>query len=188
MKTRNLALILCAGSLLASSTLRADEPPKREVFGSLGYGYNYDDEGSIGRGISGGGGFGYRIWPRFGVEGEVNAFRSRREFAAPIPAFEANGLRLMGNGLIYLNRGPAQAYVLVGFGLLRLHNDVGFSGLRLDRSSNGVNAGTGVGVKVFVNRRWSIRPEFRVDAGATNGTIEAPFLSMRFQVGLGYHW
>ncbi len=188
MRRPNFAALIFVGSLLVSPAILADEPLRREVFGSAGFGYNYDDEGSIGHGVTGGGGFGYRIWQRLGVEGEVSAFRSRREFGAPIPAFQANGLRVMGNGLIYLNRGPAQAYVLLGFGLLHVRNEVGFAGLRLDRSSNGVNAGAGFGLRIFVTPHWSLRPEFRVDAGATNGAIEAPFTSMRFAMGVGYHW
>ncbi|MCX6619791.1 MAG: outer membrane beta-barrel protein, partial [Acidobacteria bacterium] len=149
---------------------------------------NYDDEGSIGHGVTGGGGVGYRLWQRFGVEGEFSAFRTRRELSSFYPPFEASGVRVMGNGLLYLNRGPAQAYLLFGAGMIHVRNEVSFGGIRSDRATNGLNLGAGFGVRIFVNPRFSLRPEVRLDAGATNGSIEAPFTSARFSIGAAYHW
>ena len=64
---------------------------KREVFGNIGVGKTYDDEGSLGKGINGGGGIGYRLTDRFGVEAEVNGFRTKRVFSPDFAPFRASG-------------------------------------------------------------------------------------------------
>src|SRR5689334_8930298 len=95
---------------------------KAEVFGLIGYGKTSDDEGSLGGGLNGGGGIGYRLTRRFGVEAEVNAFRSKRGFGQPIPPFQHSGAHLMGNALVHFGPRRAQFYLLGGVGLLHVKN------------------------------------------------------------------
>src|SRR5690242_328741 len=102
-------LLVLLGLFLAP--VYAQNDFKREVFGTIGIGKTADDEGSLGSGVNGGGGFGYRLTRRFGVKAEVNAFRTRRDFSAGFQPFEATGVFAMGNGLLYLNRGRTQVYL-----------------------------------------------------------------------------
>jgi opacity protein-like surface antigen len=176
--------VLLAGSAPASG----QDFLRKEVFGVIGVGKTYDDEGSLGKGINGGGGFGYRLSRRFGAELEVNAFKTRREFASVVPAYESNGVHIMANGLLYLNQGRTQGYLIFGAGLLHFRNTMGFAGVDFDRSGNGLAVGIGAGLKIFVKERLSLRPEFRIYGGAAGGAVEPPFTDMRASMGLGYHW
>ena len=183
--------LLIAG-LFAVSVLAAADTAEgylnRELFGTVGIGKAYDDEGSLGSGLNGGGGFGYRLSQRFGVEAEINAFRTVREFGPLFPPFRATGVHAMGYGLLYFNRGRAQAYLIFGAGLLHSSNPVGFAGARSDPSANGFAANLGAGIKIFVSEHVSLRPEFRIYAGDSRGVVEPPLGVMRFSMGIGYHW
>jgi len=160
---------------------------KRELFGVVGVGKTYDDEGSLGSGINGGAGFGYRLSRRFGVEAEVNLFRTRREFSSQFPAFEANGAQVMGSGLLYLTQGRGQVYLVFGGGLQHVHVASGFGG-PVGRSGSGGAINFGGGVKILVSPRVSLRPEARVFAGGSGSAVEAPFSVIRVSLGVGYHW
>lgn len=179
---------LVVALLFAAAAASGGELLKKEVFGAVGIGKTYDDEGSLGAGLNGGGGFGYRLSHRFGVEAEVNAFRTRREFSPVFPAYQAHGTHAMGNGLLYFNRGAAQAYLIFGAGVLHFRNQADFAGSSAGRSGNGFAANAGFGVRIFATQRVSLRPEFRVYAGGAGGAVEAPFGDMRLSLGIGYHW
>ena len=179
---RFVILALCAALVLpawSANFLRS------EVFGVVGVGKTYDDEGSLGSGINGGGGFGYRLSRRFGVEAEVNIFRMRREFGRVFQAFEANGAHVMGSGLLYLTQGRGQAYLIFGGGLQHVNVKSGFGGASLG-SGHGGAINFGGGVKAFVTPHVSLRPEMRVFAGDSGSVVEAPFgLNSDFD-GLGF--
>jgi len=160
---------------------------KREVFGNIGVGKTYDDEGSLGKGINGGGGFGYRLTHRFGVEAEINGFQTKRVFSPDFAPFRASGAFVLGNGLWYLNRGRAQIFLIGGVGMLHVQNRVSFAG-SVDRSDNGVAMAFGAGVKIFVRPHILLRPEFRIYGGDSGQAVETPFTDMRFSMGVGYTW
>ena len=160
---------------------------RQEVFGVVGVGKAYDDEGSLGSGINGGGGFGYRFSRRWAVEAEVNAFRTRREFSSQFPAFQANGAHVIGSALLYLTQGRGQAYLIFGGGLQHTSVKSGFGGAGLG-SANGGAVNFGGGVKAFVTPHVSLRPEVRVFAGGSGSVVEAPFSVIRVSIGAGYHW
>lgn len=161
---------------------------KREVFGSIGIGKTYDDEGSLGQGLNGGGGFGYRLTHRFGVEAEVNAFRTRRDFSSAFAPFQASGALVLGNGLLYLNRGRGQVYLIGGAGLLHVRNRVRFGGVPLNRTDRGLAVGLGIGVKIFATKHFVLRPDARIYGGNSGSAVEAPFTDLRFSMGAGYCW
>jgi hypothetical protein len=161
---------------------------KGEVFGTIGIGKTYDDEGSLGSGINGGGGIGYRLTGRLGVEAEVNAFRTKRDFSFTPNGFEASGAFIMGNGLLYLTRGRGQLYLIGGAGLLHIRNQFGFTGVAVNRSGNGLAVDVGMGLKIFATPRFYLRPDVRVYAGNSGSTVEAPFSDIRISIGAGYCW
>lgn len=180
-----LGLFAISGLHLAGA---AEGYLRNEVFGAVGIGKTYHDEGSLGSGLNGGGGFGYRLSPRFGVEAEVNAFRTTREFSSLYPPFQANGIHAMGSGLLYLNQGRAQTCLIFGAGVMHVSNPTGFAGAQPDRSTDGFAANLGAGIKIFVTGHLSLRPEFRIYAGNSRGVIEPPLGVLRFSMGIGYHW
>ena len=161
---------------------------KYEAFGTIGIGKTYDDEGSLGSGLNGSGGFGYRLARRFGVEAEVNAFRTTREFSSQFPPFRASGVHVTGSGLLYLNRGRAQAYLLLGAGLAHVRVKADFGGAPATPSGDGLAVTFGFGVKAFITKNLSLRPEVRVYSADAGNAIEAPFADLRVSMGVGYHW
>jgi hypothetical protein len=166
----------------------ADDFPRREIFGVVGIGKTYDDEGSLGSGINGGGGAGYRLSRRFGVEAEVNAFRTTREFASSLPSFAAHGAHVTGSGLVYFGRSKANPYLIFGAGLLHITNTMDFGGIARNQSADGLSVNIGFGLKIFVSRHLALRPEFRLYTGGGSPAVEAPFGDARLSMGLGYHW
>ena len=116
--------------------------------------------------LNAGGGFGYRLSRRVAVEAEVNGFRTRRDFSSSFAPFQAQGAHVMGSGLLYLNRGRAQTYLLLGGGLLHVRVKNGFGELPVGRSANGFAINFGGGLKIFVSPHFSLRPELRIYSGA----------------------
>jgi hypothetical protein len=161
---------------------------KRQVFGAIGIGKTYDDEGSLGSGLNAGGGFGYRLSQRFAVEAEVNGFRTRRDFGSSFASFQANGAQVMGSGLLYLSRGRAQAYLLLGGGLLHVNVKNGFAGASAGKSANGFAVNFGGGLKILMSPHFSLRPELRIYSGGSGKAVEPPFSDIRISLGVGYHW
>jgi hypothetical protein len=162
--------------------LLAQQPPRADVFGTIGLGKVYDDEGSLGSGPSGGGGIGYRLRKRLGVEGEINAFRSRRDFASSVSPFQHNGVHLMANFLSHFGPPRAQFYLLGGVGLLHVKN------VRRGVSDTGFNVGFGLGFKFFATEHIYIRPDLRIFGGGTSQAVESPFSMIRIGIGAGYSW
>jgi hypothetical protein len=169
-------LVLLLGLPLLAQQRKAD------VFGLIGYGKTADDEGSLGGGMNVGGGIGYRLTRRIGIEGEVNGFRSRRDFGHGVPSFQHSGAHAMANVLAHFGPPRSQFYLLGGVGLVHVKNvQYGDSGI-------GLNLGFGAGFKAFVSERVYVRPDFRLMAGDGGNGAEAPFAVMRVGIGLGYCW
>ena len=111
---RRFIVLLLAGGYLAAADL-----PKREVFGAIGLGKHYDDEGSLGSGLNGGGGLDTGC--RAGSE-----WKRRSTVSAPVASsvprsrrFRRMGAHGDGQRPATLNQSAAaQAYVLFGAGLL----------------------------------------------------------------------
>src|ERR1044072_1715386 len=109
-------LMVIFGLLVVAPAVRAqDFTPKGEVFGSVGGGKAFDDEGGIGNGVDFGGGIGYCITPKFCVEGAVNSVRHSRYFGNGV-VFEGTGTFVSANALYYFSTQKVQPYVLGGGG------------------------------------------------------------------------
>ncbi|MEO8598119.1 MAG: outer membrane beta-barrel protein [Candidatus Solibacter sp.] len=188
--TRSFVRVFTVGVILlaAVASAKAADFLRNEIFGAAGIGKTYDDEGSLGSGLNGGCGYGYRFSRWLGVQAEVNAFRTKREFSPQFIPFQASGGHLMGSALLYLTRGSAQVYLIGGAGVLHTSVSSDFAGATSNPSANGFAINFGGGVKAFVTPRVSIRPEVRVFAGNSHGAIEPPFSDIRLSVGAGYHW
>jgi hypothetical protein len=154
----------------------AESPYRYEVFGSIGAAH-YLDLNVLGFGpnrgssLNYGGGFGVRPF-------SVNRARILRMLGGE---FEANGTRssvnnvtstqgyFTGNVLFHASIGDVEPYLLIGGG---------FS--RAGESHRAGNAG--VGAKVFLSPRVSLRPEFRAFFTEYLGNFG------RTSIAVGYHW
>jgi hypothetical protein len=183
--------ILVLGVVCFVGLMQAQESQYRsEVFGSIGYASVADDEGSLGGGISGGVGAGFRLTPRFGVEFDFDTLRNRRTTSGGSLEFAGHGYVASGSGVLYFRRGRVQPYLALGAGVLHYTSENGFSGTpAVKRSGTGAAAIAGLGALFFVSPHVSLRPDLRMIAGSAGGiqVIEGPVM-LRISFGLGYHW
>jgi hypothetical protein len=182
--------ILMGLLLLAPAALAQDMERRGEVFGSLGGGKAYDDEGSLGKGLDMGGGVGIRLTPNIGIEGQVNRIDYERNLFSGA-RFAGSAVFSTANLLYHFSKSKAQPYVVGGFGFVHHENRSRFPGdeVLAKRTSNGFATNFGAGVKLFLNKKFSIRPEFRVFlADAAGSGVEPPFSIGRASVAFTYHW
>jgi hypothetical protein len=177
--------------LLPSAAFGQDHTPRWEVFGTIGAATTLDDEGGRGKGVDLGGGFGVRATRRIGLEVAINRIHHKREFSFSGVLFEGTGTFMTGNVIYYFSDSRAQPYVTGGAGFIR-HEDrsrIGPGPAPPAIAANGFACNVGVGVKAFITRHVSLRPEFRVFGGyPRNGGVEPPFGVFRGSISLGYHW
>jgi hypothetical protein len=187
-RTILMCALLLPVSALATVPAAGGDGGRREIYAFAGIGGIYDDEGSLGKGGSGGGGFGYRLSNRFSMEGEVSRFQNRREFSSMYPPFQGRGASIMGSALWYFTGGRAEGYLIGGAGWLHYRTGFDFSGIRVDRGGNGFALNFGSGVKIRLSERIFLRPEFRILTGKAGRAVEPPLGNLRFSMGLGYRW
>lgn len=163
---------LCAGLVLCFATVAGAQSAYRtEVFGSVGVSEYVFRLGSPVRAVNFGGGVGFRPFSvdrspflrMLGLEFEANGGRVSTGNGSVTQAY------FTGNALLHAPLGRVEPYLVLGGGMSH----------RLD-SNRALDVG--VGAKVFVSPRVSIRPEFR-GFGAEYNAIYA-----RISVGAGYHW
>jgi hypothetical protein len=174
-------------AMILISTLRdgmaQDLGTKKSVFVGAGYGQFYDDEGSLGSGPVFRAGAEWRPFRRFALRGEMYGIHHTRTDSFEV---SGNSVSAFGSGVYYFMNGTTQPYLSVGLGIQQ-HDfryswpsspDLG----RFHASGNSAAAFLAFGAEMFVNRRWSIVPEFRVVAGREY--ICAGY----FSLAAAYHW
>ena len=177
--------------LLPSAAFAQEYDEKWELFGTLGYGGTWDDEGGVGRGLDIGGGLGVRATRKLGFEGSVNRITHVREFNSSPVRFEGTAVFAGANALYHFSESKAQPYVIGGVGML-WHEDrtSGLGPPRPPIDASGFAYNFGGGIKVFLSKHVSLRPEVRVFIGDLGGLggVEPPFSLMRGSIGVSYHW
>jgi opacity protein-like surface antigen len=172
------ALVLAALPLAAQTS---GEFKRWEVHGSIGGGKSYDDEGSIGSGLSGGFGVGKRVTRRIGVEGEYTHLRHKREISGGAFIWEGSANLFTGNFLLHFRpERRVQPFVLIGAG-----------GMTYEGSGPGFAWNCGAGVKAYLTDHWFLRPEVRISSGDYDrgpSQPEPPLSNIRVQFGVGYRW
>jgi opacity protein-like surface antigen len=155
-----------------------------EIHAHAGGGWTYDDEGSIGTGVSVAGNLTRRLTSKVAVEGDVNYFRHKRELSFAV--WKGTGVFATGNLLYHFTRSRVQPYVLAGIGLMVYNPDFAAE----SDNSTGWAWGFGFGIKGFITDRVSVRPEWRVYLGhpERNNGPEPPISHSRITVGVGYRW
>ncbi len=183
MRQRFLVLIFLVLVLFPLTSLSQDFGYKGAAFGGAGYGRFAEDEGLLGTGLTYRAGAEWRFSRRGALEGELYGIHfTRKDY------FRVNGDTqfVLANALFYFSRSNIQPYLKGGIGLHSSRYSFSWpssSSTLYDRSTSGVAVGFGAGVKVFVNRRWSVNPDFRII-----GAEGLYSLFGYFSVCAGYHW
>jgi hypothetical protein len=158
-----------------------DNTYRGSIFGGSGYGRFYEDEGSLGSGMTYRVGAEWRPLRRAGFEAELFGTRFNRG-----DSFHVDGDTqfILANATWYLSRSRIQPYIKGGFGAFRTRYNVSWPGVAPNQvSRNGAAVNFGAGIRFFVNRHWSVNPDFRVTGGAGNY-----LLFSYFSMSAAYHW
>ena len=169
-KTLTFATFL---TLVAATIASAETPYRTEVFGTLGAVQRIRFFGPSENGFAYGGGFGIRPFPvdkprilrMLGAEFEASAARYSTTNNVTI----TQGF-FTGSVLFHGSIGQVEPYLLLGGGFSR-------QGGRSHSMGE-----MGFGAKLFLNSRFSLRPEIRIRAGGILGDF------VRETISVGYHW
>ena len=185
------AIIFAVLILLPSAIFAQEYDSKGEAFINFGRGVTYDDEGSLGSGFNVGGGIGYHLTRKLKIEAEVNRIPFEREFSSGVRT-EGTSVFVNANAVYHFSDSRARPYVIGGVGLLHYKNRSDFSAeTPPDRStSNGFAYNFGGGIKGYLTKKLSIRPEVRLYSGNLNRLVrtEPPLRILQVSVGFGYNW
>jgi opacity protein-like surface antigen len=209
-RTRWSLARIAAGLLLAAASLfipgraqaQAAAAPAsaypREVYARVGSGELYDDEGSLGTGLSVAGGFAWQVSPRWGFGGEFEGMDNERTgFAGAGGFIEGDGL--IGSGSVHLYLFPDsrhQLYLSGGVGVLHYRRtqflpDVTIDGRLVDLFRDDTETKVGwrgaVGARFNLHPRWTLRLEGSLFAAETE-VVEAPFTWLQASVGAGFRF
>jgi opacity protein-like surface antigen len=184
--------ILLSLFLLAPAALAQGMERRGEVFGSLGGGKAYEDEGLRGNGLTIGGGVGYRLTPRVGIEAQINGMSYERNFSSGV-RFEGTVVLTTANLLYHFSTSRVQPYVFGGIGHSYDRRDSQFPGdsLPFKGTAQGFAINFGAGVKIFLNKKYSLRPEWAFGGGTNEGVgtgFEQSIALGRASVAFTYHF
>lgn len=203
----SLLILLVMIVLNIPAELRAqDYQYKGEVYALAGIGGMLDDETNLGQGLVVGGGVGYRFHRRWGVSFDVSRNEHHRDFGTNLQA-EGHAVLVGGSAQFFFRpETSAQPYLRAGVNYARYRGTFRFKGSTLPGGlpvPGIVETGSqaffgpdfGCGVRLFVTRKLSIRPEVRFAAhdGLHKYDFARDILEPRLwvgslTVGLGYHW
>jgi hypothetical protein len=151
--------------------------------GGIGYGKFFDDEGSLGSGLTYRAGAEWRPFRKAGFEGELLGIQYARGDAFHV---DGNAQFCFGNAIWYFSRSRFQPYLRTGIGAFKTGYTyswpISMSPVyRVSKSGAAFNFGTGI--RIFLNRHWSLNPDFRLIEARANYTMVS-YVSMT----AGYHW
>ena len=168
--------------LIANFSFAQTPEYKTEVFGIVGGAAIHDDETYLGSGLNLGGGVGFRLSRRFGLNVEAYYNNSSRNF--PDARLESNATTLAADLHIYFPIRKVEPYVLVGTGLTRFHQSGNFIDADFESTDSGYTLQWGGGARIFVTRQLSVGPEFKwVSSSGISFANQ-----LRGTVSIGYHW
>ena len=177
--TLTLALVLCPLTFFAQ-----DYAYKGGAYGGVGGGGFFDDEGSLGRGLTYRTGVEWRPLSRLGVEAELLGIHHTRSDYFEV---SGNALSLSGNAVYYFSRSRIQPYVLCGLGLIKADYRYSWPGTtngEFHKSTTEPAFNFGLGIRLFVSRRWSLDPQFRLAVSSPSYYAIGNY----FSTSLAYHW
>ena len=193
------ALLLLTAAPLAAQSI----PPRVDAAIGVGYAKTWDDEGSIGNGLSVGGDVSFRVTPRFGLGVRVERFHNYRDASDGVIVFDGDSTLVGAEARFRFGKGTVQPVVHAGYGVLSYSGTTTtgpprnppFLDLRTTpiptvitpHSGRADVASGGADVDVFVSRHLSIRPGFTIHMSASDdGSL--PWSIWRGGVAIGLHW
>jgi hypothetical protein len=156
---------------------------KGSAYGGLGYGRFYEDEGSLGSGLTYRAGAEWRPLRRGGFEAELFGIHFNR---ADYFHVEGNTQFVLANAAWYFSRSRVQPYIKAGIGAYRTNYSYSWpvtSGPTYQASHSGLAVDLGAGIRIFFNRHWSLNPDLRV-IGSNNYYSLLGYFAM----SAAYHW
>ena len=183
MRLFTLAMLACA--LFPWTAPGQDYSYKGRLYGGLGTGRFYDDEGSLGNGPTYRAGSEWRPLKHLGIGGELMGIHHRRRDYFHV---QGNDVAFSVDAICYFSKSRLQPYVLGGIGILLPHYSYSWPGLpdagsfKASKQDRAINLGAGA--KFFINRRWSLDPEARLLLSSPNGYALVNYFSM----AASYHW
>jgi len=191
---------------LTNVVVAQDYQYKGEVYGNAGIGGMLDDETNLGQGLVVGGGFGYRFHRRWGVSFDVSRNAHHRDFGTSLIT-DGHAVLIGGSAQFFFRPDTsAQPYLRFGVNYARYQGSFTYKpftppfgapvpGSIETGSQNFFGPDVGFGVRFFVTKKISIRPEVRFAAhnGLRNYDFARDILEPglwvgSFTVGVGYHW
>ena len=183
IKAHQLTIVITLLALLPFRAAGQDYSYQAKIFGGVGIGKFFDDEGSLGKGATYRTGVEWRPLSRLGLQGELSGVHHTRG-----DAFNVNGnaVSFSGNVVYYFSRSRVQPYILAGIGVLKTSYNYGFPSIEARRfsvSKTEAEVNFGGGLQLFLNRRWSLDPQIRFAASIPNYA-----LANYFSISAAYHW
>jgi opacity protein-like surface antigen len=188
-----LILSLPGGLWTTDAFAQAPATGGLEIFAAAGPSWMWDDEGYLGTAVAAGGGVAFRRGA-LGLEAVVDHRRHQPDFNNAV-IFRTRQTRVMGRVLYFFGTARAQPYVGGSVGLAHVDrfsefpDDCRFvdhvrvcDGVRRFESRDSSRALGGIGgVRVALNERWFIRPEFELAHAGNDITMGA-------MVAVGRSW
>ncbi len=201
-------LLLLATVLISSTQAQSQNFfLKKELFGKFGYGNTAEDEGTLGSGAVFGGGVGFQISQRWQLAAEFHyqentLFRGAGKFFS-----EGHSVAIGGSALYHFSDSHVQPYLRFGLSFARFDGAKGFApqdegyldqpadpGWRREGKQDFLGPEFGAGMKIFVTKNISLRPELRLYAGGSGGydpykdPVEPGLFFSSAMMAVGYHW
>lgn len=155
------AAAVCLFSLLVGTpaVFAQSDAPRGRVSGVLGAGRTWDDEGSIGTGVGGGGRVEWRLFGNTGIEGAVDGLTHVRRGGF----FQSEGTSTILSVSLRHRFGPdiVTTYILEGVDLVRHSGTTRIDNVTFGNKSTSTGFHFGVGLAVRVADRLEIGPEAR---------------------------
>jgi len=157
--------------------------PRLEAFFGVGASRVGEDERSLGSGPSVLGGFGVRLIRGAALEAELIHNRHDRKVA--LTQIQGTTTGAFVNVVYHVGQGRTRFFALGSIGGLNYRTNIADrTVVTRRRESTDFAWGGGLGVKVFLTPRLSLRPQFRYVFSETSGILGHITVS----VAVGYHW
>ena len=180
--------IVVAGIVLCGSgkSLAQTADPKMEIFGSVGWAelFRFDDSTPFGNSVAVGGGIGFRLLNRLGLEVEFHGMGGLEESVRTSMVASVNGSYYFST-----RNATVQPYLLGGLGMLRTKNRVSTylsRGSETEFVDTGWGLNLGAGVRIPLSPKVSLRPEVRYINGVSKSRVNLG--EVRASMAAGYHW
>lgn len=172
------------------SPSHATEPSGLVASATVGRGSTWDDEGSIGSGVSAGGSVEWRFHPRLSAAVRLERLGHERHVAQDLMVFEGRTLFATGEIKYRFRSAGVTPYVLGGYGASlysgTLTDRLGPAMTRTRSSRSGVAVGGG-GVEVPIGERVVLMPELRLLMCQPNDDF-APWAAIRGAISVGWRF